>query len=99
MTTIAGDYSKATGNKDGPAQNATFSSDFELAVVADRCILLVVDHGSQSIRQIDLKQADCAGSSQSGQIFGINFCFFKFMLLYKYAHKFTFIKLFADSIY
>lgn len=53
MTTIAGGYSNATGNKDGPAQNATFSNDFEFAIVAERCILLVVEHGSQLVRQID----------------------------------------------
>ncbi|XP_021292873.1 uncharacterized protein LOC110423080 [Herrania umbratica] len=70
-TTIAGGYSKAVGNKDGPAQNATFSNDFELAIVAERCILLVVERGSQSVRQIDLKPADCATSSPSGQIFGL----------------------------
>ncbi|KAK6242054.1 NHL repeat - like 2 [Theobroma cacao] len=71
VTTIAGGYSKTVGNKDGPAQNATFSNDFELAIVAERCILLVVERGSQSVRQIDLNPADCATSSPSGQIFGL----------------------------
>ncbi|OMO78173.1 hypothetical protein CCACVL1_14606 [Corchorus capsularis] len=70
VTTIAGGYTRVVGNKDGPSQNATFSNDFELAIVAERCILLVVDHGSQTIRQIDLKSADCAAKSPSGQIFG-----------------------------
>ncbi|OMO89899.1 hypothetical protein COLO4_19522 [Corchorus olitorius] len=69
VTTIAGGYTRAVGNKDGPSQNATFSNDFELAIVAERCILLVVDHGSQTIRQIDLKSADCAAKSPSGQLF------------------------------
>ncbi|XVF44042.1 hypothetical protein PTKIN_Ptkin02bG0088600 [Pterospermum kingtungense] len=71
VTTIAGGYSKAVGNQDGPAQNATFSNDFEVAIVAERCILLVVEHGSQSIRQIDLKPGDCVTTSPSGQIFGL----------------------------
>ncbi|XWS63639.1 hypothetical protein CRYUN_Cryun06bG0118200 [Craigia yunnanensis] len=71
VTTIAGGYSKAIGNKDGPAQSATFSNDFEVAIVAERCILLVVEHGSQSVRQIDLKPEDCATTSPSGQIFGL----------------------------
>ncbi|XWS68971.1 hypothetical protein CRYUN_Cryun04dG0139500 [Craigia yunnanensis] len=71
VTTIAGGYSKAIGNKDGPAQKATFSNDFEVAIVAERCILLVVEHGSQSVRQIDLKPEDCATTSPSGQISGL----------------------------
>lgn len=75
MTTIAGGYSNATGNKDGPAQNATFSNDFEFAIVAERCILLVVEHGSQLVRQIDLKPEDCVTTSPSGQIFGIKVLF------------------------
>ncbi|XVE92464.1 hypothetical protein REPUB_Repub01dG0099700 [Reevesia pubescens] len=71
VTTIAGGYTKAIGNKDGPAQNATFSNDFELAIVAERCILLVVEHGTQLVRQIDLKPEDCATTSPSGQLFGL----------------------------
>ncbi|XWS22568.1 hypothetical protein CRYUN_Cryun29cG0047600 [Craigia yunnanensis] len=50
VTTIAGGYSKAIGKKDRPAQNATFSIHFEIAVVVERCILLVVEHGGQSYR-------------------------------------------------
>ncbi|XP_022775573.1 uncharacterized protein LOC111317413 isoform X2 [Durio zibethinus] len=71
VSTIAGGLSKAIGKKDGPAQNATFADDFELAVVAERCILLVVDHGSQSVRLIDLKPEDCTTTSPSAQIFGL----------------------------
>ncbi|XWS34836.1 hypothetical protein CRYUN_Cryun21dG0071500 [Craigia yunnanensis] len=70
VTTIAGGNSKAIGKKDVPALNARFSNDFEVAVVAERCILLVVEYGTQSIRQIDLKPDDCATTSLSGQISG-----------------------------
>ncbi|XP_065860990.1 uncharacterized protein [Euphorbia lathyris] len=66
VTTIAGGYSRSTGNQDGPAQNATFSSDFEVAFVPQECALLISDHGNQLVRHIGLKPDDCATSSQSG---------------------------------
>lgn len=66
MTTIAGGFSK-TGNTDGPAQNATFSNDFELSFVPGKCALLVSDHGTQLIRQISLKEEDCTLGSKSGE--------------------------------
>lgn len=65
VTTIAGGYSKGVGHKDGPAQNATFSSDFEVAFDPEECALLISDHGNQLVRQIGLKQEDCARGSQS----------------------------------
>ncbi|XVF02418.1 hypothetical protein REPUB_Repub04eG0174000 [Reevesia pubescens] len=71
VTTIVGGYTKAMGNKNGPAQNATFSNDTEVAIVAERCILLVVEHDSPSVRHIDLKPEDCATTSPSGPIFGL----------------------------
>ncbi|KAJ0038199.1 hypothetical protein Pint_23022 [Pistacia integerrima] len=66
VTTIAGGYSKKTGNDDGPAQNATFSYDFELTFVPGICALLISDHGNQLVRQINLKAEDCSRSSHSG---------------------------------
>ena len=69
MSTIAGGYSLKPGHEDGPAQNATFSSDFDLAFDADRCALLVSDRGNQLVRLIGLKPEDCARSSPpSGEL-------------------------------
>ncbi|AAF87158.1 T23E23.6 [Arabidopsis thaliana] len=65
VTTIAGGISKAFGHRDGPAQNATFSSDFEITFVPQRCCLLVSDHGNEMIRQINLKEEDCLENSHS----------------------------------
>ncbi|CAG7864812.1 unnamed protein product [Brassica rapa] len=65
VTTIAGGISKEFGHRDGPAQNATFSSDFEITFVPQRCCLLVSDHGNEMIRQINLKEEDCLQSSHS----------------------------------
>ncbi|XP_012092071.1 uncharacterized protein LOC105649868 isoform X1 [Jatropha curcas] len=65
VTTIAGGYSKGVGHKDGPAQNASFSSDFEVAFVPEECALLISDHGNQLVRQIGLKREDCYRHSQS----------------------------------
>ncbi|CAL1413637.1 unnamed protein product [Linum trigynum] len=67
VTTIAGGYSNKIGNKDGPAQNATFSNDFELVFVAQQCALLVADHGNQLVRQITLKSEDCTTASPGSQ--------------------------------
>ncbi|KAF3449435.1 hypothetical protein FNV43_RR10163 [Rhamnella rubrinervis] len=66
VTPIAGGYTNRTGALDGPAQNATFSDDFELHFVVETCALLVSDHGNQLVRQINLKAEDCSGSSSSG---------------------------------
>ncbi|OAY49842.1 hypothetical protein MANES_05G088100v8 [Manihot esculenta] len=65
VTTIAGGYSEGTGHQDGPAQNATFSNDFEVSFVPEICVLLISDHGNQLVRQIDLKPENCARGSQS----------------------------------
>ncbi|WVZ92979.1 hypothetical protein U9M48_039006 [Paspalum notatum var. saurae] len=59
-TTIAGGLSSGPGRRDGPAQNATFSPDFELVYVPKICALLVADRGNRLIRQINLKPEDCA---------------------------------------
>jgi hypothetical protein len=65
-TTIAGGYSSGTGRRDGPAQNATFSPDFELVYVPRICALLVADRGNRLIRQINLRPEDCAHETQKG---------------------------------
>ncbi|XP_008781990.1 uncharacterized protein LOC103701628 isoform X5 [Phoenix dactylifera] len=65
-TTIAGGYSKKTGHIDGPAQNASFSNDFELVYVPNICALMISDRGTRLIRQMDLKPEDCAHESQTG---------------------------------
>ncbi|XP_028754419.1 uncharacterized protein LOC114713909 isoform X2 [Neltuma alba] len=65
VTTIAGGFSREKGRKDGPAQNATFSDDYELAFIPSRCLLLVSDHGNRLVRQINLKKEDCT-PPQSG---------------------------------
>lgn len=72
VTTIAGGYSRSSGKEDGPAQNASFSSDFELTFVPQICALLLSDHGHQLIRQINLKAEDCARRSHSGIFLVIN---------------------------
>ncbi|XP_076889772.1 uncharacterized protein LOC143540659 [Bidens hawaiensis] len=69
VTTIAGGNIRKTGKTDGPAQNASFSDDFELAFDSQRCALLISDHGNRLIRQLDLKADDCADSS-SGPVLG-----------------------------
>nr|XP_043626881.1 uncharacterized protein LOC122598356 isoform X2 [Erigeron canadensis] len=69
VTTIAGGNVQKTGKADGPAQNASFSDDFELAFDPQRCALLISDHGNRLVRQLDLKAEDCAYSS-SGSVLG-----------------------------
>lgn len=63
VTTIAGGNIRKAGKADGPAQNASFSDDFELAFDSQRCALLIFDHGNRLIRQLDLKAEDCADTS------------------------------------
>ncbi|KAJ4973799.1 hypothetical protein NE237_006973 [Protea cynaroides] len=66
VTTIAGGYSKGPGNVDGPGQSASFSDDFDLAFVPERCALLISDSGNSLVRQINLKAEDCAKGFQLG---------------------------------
>ncbi|XP_009363515.2 uncharacterized protein LOC103953505 isoform X2 [Pyrus x bretschneideri] len=70
VSTIAGGYSPKPGREDGPAQNATFSPDIELAFAADQCTLLVSDRGNQLVRLISLKPEDCSGTSPSSHKLG-----------------------------
>lgn len=69
VSTIAG-VNKKTGKDDGPGQNATFSNDYELVFVAEKCALLVSDRGTMLVRQIDLKAEDCVGGSGSSHGLG-----------------------------
>ncbi|XP_075658346.1 uncharacterized protein LOC142628191 isoform X1 [Castanea sativa] len=64
VKTIAGGYSKNPGHQDGPAKNATFSDDFEISFVPEKCALLISDHGNQLVRLISLKSEDCVRGSQ-----------------------------------
>lgn len=60
MTTIAGgEFSEKSRTKDGPALNASFSNDFDLAFIPGLCALLVSDHMHRLVRQINLKEEDC----------------------------------------
>lgn len=65
VTTIAGGSSEKSSIKDGPAQNASFSNDFELTFIPALCALLVSDHMHQLVHQINLKEEDCTLGSKS----------------------------------
>lgn len=71
VVTIAGGYSRKPGKADGPAQNASFSEDFELFFVPKLCALLIADRGSRLVRQISLKPNDCTFDSQSSKCFSL----------------------------
>ncbi|XP_019444496.1 PREDICTED: uncharacterized protein LOC109348474 isoform X2 [Lupinus angustifolius] len=67
VTTIAGGFSEEkSSRKDGPAQNVSFSNDFELTFAPEQCALLVSDHMYQLVRKINLKEEDCTFGSKSG---------------------------------
>lgn len=59
VTTIAGGKSNVAGFRDGPSEDAKFSSDFDVIYVHSTCSLLVVDRGNAALRQISLDQEDC----------------------------------------
>ncbi|KAK4800955.1 hypothetical protein SAY86_021442 [Trapa natans] len=59
VTTIAGGKSNAAGYRDGPSEDAKFSSDFDVIYIKPTCSLLVVDRGNAALRQIALDQEDC----------------------------------------
>ncbi|GAA0150041.1 hypothetical protein LIER_09067 [Lithospermum erythrorhizon] len=65
VTTIAGGYIQKAGHADGPAKDATFSDDFELAFVPEQCALMISDHGNRLVRQINLKAEDCKQPSNN----------------------------------
>ncbi|KAJ4980609.1 hypothetical protein NE237_031446 [Protea cynaroides] len=58
VKTIAG-KSNVAGYRDGPSEDAKFSSDFDVVYDGRTCSLLVVDRGNAAIRQISLQQEDC----------------------------------------
>ncbi|XP_011086533.1 uncharacterized protein LOC105168235 isoform X2 [Sesamum indicum] len=68
VSTIAGGYSQKAGRTDGPGKDASFSDDFELTFIAQRCALMISDHGNRLVRQINLKTADC--TRHSGSVLG-----------------------------
>ncbi|XP_074570128.1 uncharacterized protein LOC141826736 [Curcuma longa] len=59
VTTIAGGKSNIAGYRDGPSEDAKFSSDFDVVYVGKTCSLIVVDRGNAALRQISLQQEDC----------------------------------------
>ncbi|KAK6139236.1 hypothetical protein DH2020_027021 [Rehmannia glutinosa] len=68
VTTIAGGSSQKAGRKDGPGRDASFSDDFELTFIPQRCALMISDHGNRLVRQINLKAEDC--TRHSGSVLG-----------------------------
>lgn len=65
VTTIAGGKSNVPGYRDGPSEDAKFSTDFDVLYVPSTCSLLVVDRGNAALRQISLNQEDCDNESSS----------------------------------
>ncbi|KAK0602512.1 hypothetical protein LWI29_034228 [Acer saccharum] len=59
VTTIAGGKSNVAGFRDGPSEDAKFSTDFDVIYVRPTCSLLIVDRGNAALRQISLNQDDC----------------------------------------
>ncbi|XP_059662741.1 uncharacterized protein LOC132308626 [Cornus florida] len=59
VTTIAGGKSNVAGYRDGPSEDAKFSTDFDVVYVRPTCSLLVIDRGNAALRQISLNQEDC----------------------------------------
>ncbi|XP_059077792.1 uncharacterized protein LOC131036384 isoform X3 [Cryptomeria japonica] len=66
VSTIAGGKAVRSGHSDGPSQEATFSSDFDVTFVPSICALLVSDRGNKMIRQIKLPPSECIQNSGSG---------------------------------
>lgn len=65
VTTIAGGKSNVAGYRDGPSEDAKFSSDFDVVYIGGTCSLLVVDRGNAALRQIPLQQEDCGNQFNS----------------------------------
>lgn len=65
VTTIAGGKSNVAGYRDGPSEDAKFSSDFDVIYVRPTCSLLVIDRGNAALRQIALNQEDCDDQNSS----------------------------------
>lgn len=71
MTTIAGGKSNVAGYRDGPSEDAKFSTDFDVIYVRSTCSLLVVDRGNAALRQISLSKEDCDYENSSFSPTGI----------------------------
>lgn len=65
VTTIAGGKSNIPGYRDGPSEDAKFSTDFDVVYVPSTCSLLVVDRGNAALRQISLNVEDCENDYSS----------------------------------
>ncbi|XP_077251106.1 uncharacterized protein LOC143890346 [Tasmannia lanceolata] len=65
VTTVAGGKSNVAGYRDGPSEDAKFSSDFDVVYNGRACSLLVIDRGNAAIRQISLHQDDCDNQNSS----------------------------------
>lgn len=65
VTTIAGGKSNIPGYRDGPSEDAKFSTDFDIVYVSSSCSLLVVDRGNAALRQISLNMEDCGDKYSS----------------------------------
>lgn len=65
------------GYRDGPSEDAKFSSDFDVVYVPRTCSLLVVDRGNAALRQISLQQEDCDDQYSSISASGLDHCRWK----------------------
>ncbi|KAF8670527.1 hypothetical protein HU200_050548 [Digitaria exilis] len=65
VTTIAGGKSNIPGYRDGPSEDAKFSTDFDVVYVKKMCSLLVIDRGNAALRKIALPQEDCTYQDSS----------------------------------
>jgi hypothetical protein len=52
VTTIAGGKSNIPGYRDGPSEDAKFSTDFDVVYVKKMCPLLVIDRGNAALSKI-----------------------------------------------
>ncbi|KAL7261078.1 hypothetical protein ACSBR1_006681 [Camellia fascicularis] len=60
ITTIAGGkWGRGGGHVDGASEDTKFSNDFDVVYIRSNCSLLVIDRGSQAIREIQLRFDDC----------------------------------------
>ncbi|OEL23132.1 hypothetical protein BAE44_0015849 [Dichanthelium oligosanthes] len=75
VTTIAGGKSIRGGHRDGPSDDAKFSTDFEIRYISSSCSLMVIDRGNQAIREIPLHDDDCAYQYETGFPLGIALLF------------------------
>lgn len=75
VSTIAGGKWSRRGHSDGPSEDAELSGDFDVVYIGSSCSLLVIDRGSQAIREIQLHFDDCAYQYGSSFPLGIGVLF------------------------